>query len=144
MKKISFQEAVEEIVQKNPQYDVESYFFVREALDFTIKLFNKPHEGPEKHVSGSELLDGIRKFALKEFGPITRTVLNRWGINRCEDFGELVFLMVDNGILGKTDDDRKEDFSGGYDFDDAFTKPFLPSRKPTSSPKSTRTKTPQS
>lgn len=128
MKKISFQDAVEEIVQKNSSYDAEAYFFIREALDYTIKMFDKPVNGPERHVSGTELLDGIRKFSLKEFGPLTKTVLNRWGIRACEDFGEIVFLMVENGILGKTDDDRKEDFAGGYNFEDAFRKPFLPNR----------------
>ena len=132
MKKISFQDAIEEVVLKNPSYDVESYFFIREALDFTIKMFDKPHDGPERHVSGTELLDGVRKYALAEFGPITKTVLNRWGIHTCENFGEIVFLMVENGILGKTDDDRKEDFAGGYSFEDAFTKPFLPAQAPSS------------
>jgi len=132
MKKISFQDAIEEVVLKNPSYDVESYFFIREALDFTIKMFDKPHDGPERHVSGTELLDGVRKYALAEFGPITKTVLNRWGIHTCENFGEIVFLMVENGILGKTDDDRKEDFAGGYSFEDAFTKPFLPEQAPSS------------
>lgn len=126
MKKISFQEAVEKLAETSKTYDVESYFFIREALDFTIKIFDKPQDGPERHVSGSELLDGIRKYALAEFGPITKTVLNRWGIKTCDDFGEIVFLMVENGILGKTDDDRKEDFAGGYNFEDAFSKPFLP------------------
>lgn len=126
MKKINFQDAVDEIAQKYPSYDVEAYFFIREALDYTIKMFDKPASGPERHVSGTELLDGIRKFALKEFGPLTKTVLNRWGIESCEDFGEVVFLMVENGVLGKTDDDRKEDFAGGYNFNDAFRKPFLP------------------
>jgi uncharacterized repeat protein (TIGR04138 family) len=83
-------------------------------------------------VTGGELLDGIRKFALKEYGPLTLTVLNHWGIRRCEDFGELVFIMVEKGLLGKTDEDRKEDFSGGYDFESAFRKPFLPERRPVS------------
>lgn len=130
MKKISFQETVDRVASENPRYDVQVYYFLREALDFTIKLFDKPLEGPARHVTGTELLDGIRKYALQEYGPITKTVLNRWGIRRCEDFGEIVFLMVESGVLGKTDEDRKEDFSGGYDFETAFTKPFLPVRRP--------------
>lgn len=130
MKKISFQETVDRIARENPQYDGYVYYFLREALDFTIKLFEKPLDGPARHVSGTELLDGIRKYALQEYGPITKTVLNRWGIHRCEDFGEIVFLMVESGVLGKTDEDRKEDFSGGYDFDTAFSKPFRPMHRP--------------
>jgi uncharacterized repeat protein (TIGR04138 family) len=128
MKKRSFHETVESIVRDNPSYSSHAYFFMREALDFTIKVFEKPLDGPGRHVSGGELLDGIRKYALQEFGPITKTVLNSWGIHRCEDFGEIVFIMVEKGVLGKTDEDRKEDFSGGYDFEAAFSKPFRPVR----------------
>lgn len=134
MKKVSFQEVVERLVAENPSYNAQVYYFLREALDFTIKLFEKPTEGPARHVSGSELLDGIRKYALQEFGPLTMTVLNHWGIVRCEDFGEIVFLMVEKGVLGKTDEDRKEDFTGGYDFDTAFRKPFRPSQKASATP----------
>lgn len=129
MKKSSFNETVEHIARENPKYSSHAYYFMREALDFTIKLFEKPLDGPGRHVTGGELLDGVRKFALQEFGPITKTVLNRWGIHQCEDFGEIVFIMVEKGVLGKTDEDRKEDFSGGYDFDTAFSKPFRPHRK---------------
>lgn len=129
MKKVSFQETVERITAENPRFDGQVYYFLREALDFTIKMFEKPVDGPARHVSGGELLDGIRKFALQEFGPMTKTVLNRWGIHRCEDFGDIVFIMVEKGVLGKTDEDRKEDFSGGYDFDTAFSKPFRPSHR---------------
>lgn len=133
MKKSSFHEVVDQLERDYPRYSKQVYLFMREALDFTIKLFDKPTEGPARHVTGGELLDGIRKYALQEFGPITKTVLNRWGVHRCEDFGEIVFIMVEKGILGKTDDDRKEDFSGGYDFDAAFCKPFR-SSKPASPP----------
>lgn len=129
MKKCSFHEIVDQIEREHPGFNKQVYFFMREALDFTIKLFDKPLEGPSRHVTGGELLDGIRKYALKEFGPITLTVLNRWGIHRCEDFGDVVFIMVEKGVLGKTDEDRREDFSGGYDFETAFRKPFLPARK---------------
>jgi uncharacterized repeat protein (TIGR04138 family) len=57
-------------------------------------------------------------------------VLEYWGVTNCVDFGEIVFNMIGAGLLGKTDKDRKEDFSGGYDFDEMFVKPFLPSKKP--------------
>lgn len=139
MKKISFHEAVEKIAASRKEYDAQVYYFMREALDFTIKLFEKPTAGAGRHVSGGELLDGIRKYALQEFGPMTKTVLNRWGVTRCEDFGEVVFLMVEKGILGKTDEDRKEDFAGGYDFDTAFSQPFRPAKKPAAKEPSTTT-----
>jgi uncharacterized repeat protein (TIGR04138 family) len=80
-------------------------------------------------VSGHELLEGIRLYALQQFGPMARTVLEDWGIRACEDFGEIVFNMVEHKILSKTDDDSREHFKGGYDFRDAFEKPFIPSAR---------------
>jgi uncharacterized repeat protein (TIGR04138 family) len=60
---------------------------------------------------------------------MAKTVLNRWGVRQCEDFGEIVFNLVEKRILGKTEQDRKEDFSGGYDFDEAFGQPYRPGKK---------------
>lgn len=129
MKKIHFQEALAGILARDPRYAEDAYHFVREALDFTIKLLDKPQEGPGRHVTGQELLEGIRQYALKEYGQMALRVLNTWGIHKTEDFGEIVFNMVEAGILGKTEEDKKEDFHGGYDFETAFVRPFLPLRK---------------
>ena len=131
MQKLSFAEAVEKIRVEDPRYAEDAYYFLREALDFSIKFFKKAASGPakERHVTGQELLHGIGQFALQQYDPLTRTVLEYWGITRCEDFGEIVFNMIHAGLLGKTEKDRKEDFGGGYDFHDMFVKPFLPSKK---------------
>jgi uncharacterized repeat protein (TIGR04138 family) len=130
MKRISFHEALARILEADRRYDEAAYCFVREALDFTIKILKKPSEGPGRHVSGQELLDGIRQYALQEFGPLAQTVLDRWGVRCCEDFGNVVFNMVEQGILGKTEHDRREDFAGGYDFDAAFRKPYRARPRP--------------
>jgi uncharacterized repeat protein (TIGR04138 family) len=127
MQKLNFAESVDEIVKLDERYDREAYYFVREGLDFTIKMLKKDSRGTGRHVTGQELLDGLRRYALDEFGPMARTVLNYWGVNRCEDFGRIVFCMVDKGILGKTEQDTPSDFKGGYDFDEAFVKPYQPS-----------------
>jgi uncharacterized repeat protein (TIGR04138 family) len=132
MKRIGFHEALAKILEEDRRYDEAAYCFVREALDFTIKLLKKPVEGPGRHVSGQELLDGIRQYALQEFGPMAKTVLERWGVRCCEDFGHLVFNMVEKGILGKTEQDRREDFAGGYDFESAFRKPYRARPRPSS------------
>ena len=126
MKQQSLEKVFERLVQEDPRYPVEAYLFLREALDFTMRLMSKPENGPGRHVTGQELLEGIRQFALQEFGPVTATVLRTWGLTRTEDFGEMVFNLVNRGLLGKTEQDRKEDFSGGYDFRTAFESPFLP------------------
>jgi uncharacterized repeat protein (TIGR04138 family) len=119
-------EALREIVLKDPRYDLDAYLFLRDALDVAVRLYNKPAEGTARHVSGRELLEAIRRHALQEFGPLALRVLNAWGVRKTDDFGEIVFNMVENGVLGKTDEDKREDFRGCYDFSDAFEKPYLP------------------
>lgn len=125
-KKHTFEESLKQIIEEDPRYPREAYAFLRLALNFCIKTLNKPTSGPARHISGQELLEGIRLFTLQEFGPISRTVLKEWGITRTEDFGNIVFNMVRHGVLGKTDQDKIEDFSNNYTFEDAFTNPFLP------------------
>ena len=131
MHKQDFAEAVDEIRQVDSRYDRDAYLFVREGLDFTLKLMKKNTQtNPvHRHVSGQELLNGLRQYALDQYGPMAKTVLDYWGIHRCEDFGELVFNMVDKGILGKTDQDNREDFRNGFDFDEAFVHPYRPARR---------------
>ena len=128
MKKIHFNEALALILQDDARYHQAAYHFVREGLDFTIQKLEKPVEGPGRHVSGQELLIGLRDYAIQEYGPLARRVLAHWGITRCEDFGEMVFNLVNAGVLGKTENDQKADFTGGYDFEDAFVSPFVPVR----------------
>jgi uncharacterized repeat protein (TIGR04138 family) len=126
MKPPSPEDILQNILIRDLRYPAEAYAFVRAGLDYTVRRLDKP-----RHVSGQELLDGIREFALAEFGPMTRTVLNGWGIRRTEDIGEIVFNMVETGLLGKTENDSRADFANGYDFDEAFRRPFLPTGHPT-------------
>ncbi len=129
MQEVNFDEVVELIVAKDPRYTRDAYGFLREALDFTQKAIGKENHGKVRHVTGQELLHGIRQFALVQYGPMTRTVLEEWGIKQCSDFGELVFNMVESGLLAKTERDSRTDFQDGYDFTDAFCKPFWPKSK---------------
>jgi uncharacterized repeat protein (TIGR04138 family) len=129
MHELNFDLKVDQIVARDLRYRREAYAFVREALDFTQKLIRRENQKKIRHVTGQELLDGIRQFALKEFGPMAATVLEEWGITSCGDFGEIVFNMVDVGLLARTEEDRREDFQNGYDFTTAFRKPFWPKDK---------------
>ncbi len=139
MEEPNFERDVDALVQTNPRYSREAYLFLREALDHTQKVVAKANKGRSRHVSPGELLDGIREFALAQFGPMTTTVLEDWGLTRCEDFGAIVFNMVEAGLLSKTDKDQPEDFKGGFDFDEAFRKPFLPpSKLPSPAPEPAR------
>ena len=97
MHEISFEDAVDFIQQKDPRYSRDAYFFVREALDHTQEIVTKEGRGRARHVTGQELLNGIRDLALTKFGPMAPVVFQEWGVNACEDFGELVFNMVECG-----------------------------------------------
>ena len=130
MQEVNFDEALDKILVANPRYARDAYHFLREALDFTQKIISKEDKGKtRKHVTGQELLGGIRQHALQQFGPMTVTVFAEWGVTNCKDFGEMVFHMVESGLLAKTEKDSRDDFQEGYDFSDAFEKPFWPERK---------------
>ncbi|RKY30739.1 MAG: hypothetical protein DRP74_06375 [Candidatus Omnitrophota bacterium] len=110
-----FREKVERIVESDPRYKTDAYIFVMQALWYTQKRFKR-----QGHVNGRELLKGIRAFGLEQYGPMTKTVFNHWGIKSTEDFGEIVFNMVDSGLLHKTEEDSRQDFRDGFDFDSAL------------------------
>src|SRR5215213_7599160 len=130
MQKIGFAEALDSIVATDPRYSREAYVFLRDALDYTTKQRKKLKGAPVRHVAGPELLDGVRQYALKEFGPMVVTVLSYWGIRCCEDIGHMVFNLIGAGIFGKTEEDSIEDFKSVYDFEEAFVKPFEPQKSP--------------
>lgn len=131
MQKVSFEELVERLVTQDSRFRPEAYVFLREALDFTQKRAAGGVQGAEteRHVSGQQLLVGIRDFALEHFGPMAYDLFQEWGIRRCEDFGEIVFNLIDCQVLRKTDTDSREDFKGGYGFEETFRDPFLPASR---------------
>src|SRR5437773_1433856 len=113
MHQIIFEETVEKIMKKDPRYARGAYFFVRESLDHTQKLLGRGAHEKVRHVSGQELLEGIRAYALEQYGPMSFVVLQEWGVRHCEDFGELVFNMIEASILARTDKDSRDDFKNG-------------------------------
>ena len=105
-----------------------AFLFVQRGLDYTVRrLHGDPPEGEEpaaresRHITGQDLCYGLRDFAIEQYGLLSRTVLSRWRIEQCEDFGRIVFAMVDAGLMHKTDQDSIEDFVEVYDFADAFS-----------------------
>jgi uncharacterized repeat protein (TIGR04138 family) len=134
MQKIGFAEALDSIVTSDPRYQRDAYAFLRDALDFTTKQQKKVKGVSVRHVTGPELLDGVRQYALKEFGPLVMTVFDNWGIHSCEDIGNMVFNLIGAGIFGKTEEDSIEDFKDVYDFKEAFVKPFTPPKPATAKP----------
>lgn len=128
MQKIGFAEALDSIVASDPRYHRDAYVFLRDALDFTTKQQKKVKGASVRHVAGPELLEGVRQYALKEFGPMVITVLSYWGIRCCEDVGHMVFNLIGAGIFGKTEEDSLDDFKNVFDFQEAFVKPFAPEK----------------
>lgn len=105
----------------------EAFLFVQEGLQHTIRSIHGEAgsadlftEDESRHVSGRQLCEGLRDLALTQYGRLAPVVLGKWGITRTEDFGRIVFALVDAGLLRKTDEDTIDDFRGVYDFRDAF------------------------
>lgn len=122
-----------EIIQKDPRYKVQAYAFVLAALETARKIAKK-----EKHVSGVDLLEGVKILAQREYGIMAKTVLEDWGVKTTDDIGEIVFNLIDVKVLSKTDEDTKEEFHDVYDFEQVFVKDYrfsdenlLPSHKDT-------------
>lgn len=126
-----FNEVVSLIIKRDDRFDRGAYNFIREALDFTVKQVGQQPEQSEKmrHVSGRDLCEGAKAYALDQYGPMAGTLLQTWGVRETSDFGEIVYNLVELQVFGTQEDDRPEDFSGIYDFNDAFEKPFLPARR---------------
>jgi len=128
-----FNEVIRMIRKDDPRYKRGAYYFLRQALDYSLKELHKDGKlDRTNHLTGQQLLEGIRLYAIDQYGPMARTVFENWGVRECRDFGNIVFNLVDCKVLGKTDQDRPEDFDGGYSFSAAFDKPFRPEKlKPT-------------
>lgn len=106
---------VSAIREKDPRYARGAFEFVQDALRMA-----HARAGREGHVTGKELLGAFRELAVEMFGPLARTVLAEWGIRATDDVGNIVFLCVEAGEMGKTDEDTAEDFRAVYDFDEVF------------------------
>jgi len=108
-------EILDQLHERNPRFHAKAYFFVLAALHSVIQSLDEP-----RHISGRELAEGVRTLALKQFGPLARTVLEHWGIHTTDDVGAVVFALVEQGILITQDGDSPKDFSDVFDFEEAF------------------------
>lgn len=121
------------------RYPLDAFLFVQRGLDFTVTRLHGEMDDDEpfdpdlieesRHVSGQDLCRGLRDFAIKEYGLLARTVLRRWSITASRDFGEIVFAMVEGGLMRKTQDDSVHDFNDVYDFASAFDPALLLGKK---------------
>ena len=120
-----FTKAVARICTRDRRYAPDAFLFLHEGLMHTLKQIQEK-EKKARQITGVELADGLRRHALEQYGPLTMTVLGHWGVRSTRDFGEIVFALLDAGLLGKTEEDKIEDFNACYDFEAAFRAPFRP------------------
>jgi uncharacterized repeat protein (TIGR04138 family) len=129
-----------QLAEEDPRYKFDAYLFVFEALSYAQNILGmgserpseplgdaggeEEAETPERHVTGQELCEAIRRYALEQYGLMAKSVLNSWGLQSTSDFGEIVFNLIRAGQMRKTPADRREDFDDVYDFDTAFREEF--------------------
>jgi uncharacterized repeat protein (TIGR04138 family) len=127
------------LVEEDPRYTFEAYVFLLEALAYAQDVLNmgaetptempepleeSPEPGVQRHVTGQELCEAIRRYALEQYGYMAKTVLNRWGLHTTSDFGQIVFNMIRGNLMRKTPSDTQVDFDNIYDFDVALKQQF--------------------
>jgi uncharacterized repeat protein (TIGR04138 family) len=116
---------------KDGRYAPEAYAFLFESLDPAVKLAGRETaEGADRHVTGQELLAGMRQHASELFGPLAAEVWRRWGVRESLDWGQIVFLLVEAGMLNRQENDTIEDFRSDLDFDEAFVAEYRPRLPP--------------
>jgi uncharacterized repeat protein (TIGR04138 family) len=125
---------IAELLRHDRRYHFDAYVFVFEALRYAQKNMglgapaepesDDPEDEPERHVSGQQLCEAMRRYAHEQYGYLAKQVLNHWGITSTSDFGEIVFNLIEIGQMRKTADDRREDFDDVFDFVEAFQHSF--------------------
>lgn len=122
-------EIINLIRKEDGRFEKAAYTFVRDGLEFAVKELKKRDSARakvSKHVTGQELAEGLRAYALEQFGPLAKTVLQSWGVRETIHFGDIVYNFIEYNVFSKTEADRREDFADVYQFDEAFVTPYLP------------------
>ena len=125
-------EAILKILEEDQRYSIEAYSFVSRALKYaqhemvvaSEEETAEEDEEHQRHLTGQQLCEAIRTYALDQFGYISQVVLKSWGITSTSDFGEIVYNMIRAEEMRKSPSDRREHFDDVYDFDEAFVKGF--------------------
>ena len=128
MHPVQFEQSVFAILRRENRFDPHAYFFLKDALDFTLKRIAETNGGLARHVTGQELLAGFRDLAMEQFGPMASTVMTEWGVTECQHVGDMVFQLIEEQVFGKQDSDQREDFTGSFEFIDSLVQPYLPER----------------
>ena len=106
---------IAKISEKDGRYSKESFLFILASLEYILSKLTK-----RRHLTGQELSKGIAEYAREQYGYLAKTVLNNWGLYTTLDYGEVVYLLINGGLMNKTENDKKEDFADAYDFNEEF------------------------
>ena len=123
------------LVKTDPRYKLDAYIFVRDGLSYAQEIIlneaeeedrsgGGEEEEPDRHLTGQQLCEALRLYALDQYGYMAKTVLNSWGLKSTGDFGEVVYNMIENELMKKSDTDRREDFDKVFDFEEALQQQF--------------------
>ena len=131
---------IAKLLKDDRRYKIDAYAFVFEALNYAHAQLGmgterpaeseegEPDEGAgketERHLSGQQLCEAIRQYALEQYGYMAKCVLNSWGVTRTGDIGEIVYNLIDIGKMRKTKEDRREDFDNVFDFETGLRQSF--------------------
>lgn len=129
MQPTQFMDAIQSVVLKDKRYDAAAYFFLKDALDFTVKKAAESNDGEHRHVSAKELAQGFHNYAIEEFGPMASTMMSEWGVTETLDIGNMVFLLIEEGIFGKQDSDTLEEFTNVFPLLKSLDDPFRPKKR---------------
>ena len=120
-----------QLLRRDQRYKLEAYQFVREGLEYAHRELGLgcsapagEEPPPDAHVTGQQLSEALRLYALEQFGYLAKSVLNSWGVRATGDFGEIVYNLIHINEMKKSERDRREDFDDVYDFEQAFVKEF--------------------
>ena len=115
------EDTIQSVRRRDRRYSRHAYYFVLDALDYTMTHLGRDQlTGEDRHVGGRELLEGIREYAAEQYGPMADLVFERWGVCAAADFGEIVFNLVDAELLSRRATDSRLDFADSVDFRDEF------------------------
>jgi len=114
--------SMEEVIREDGRYPPEAFAFLHDGLNRAVQgvYGDEQGESGQRHVSGRQLCEALRDLAVERWGMLARVVLNKWNVRETVDFGNMVYLLVENNFMRKTEDDNLDDFRDVYDFDKAF------------------------
>lgn len=130
-------QAMRNLLEEDPRFKIEAYQFIRESLQYAHEHLDlilvddsgavaadEPSSAGSRHLTGQQLCEACRLYAIEQYGYLAKMVLENWGIHSTSDFGELVYNLIRIEQMRKSDTDRREDFDDVYDFEDAFEPKF--------------------